>query len=138
MNIYMLCISTSVCMLAHAFTWWKTIKNIRKWWKKYLCIMHRRSSRKAHEEKQRKKFVGQSLGVTPKSWLTPKRMMKKVLFSSFSNVFCCFRPCKRMLKHGFAGRNTQHIYNFFLIPGKSYVDLECFPWSLISNFEIKI
>ena len=34
-------------------------------------------------------------------------MMEKVLFSSFSNVFDHFRPCKRMRKHGFAGRNTQ-------------------------------
>ena len=44
-------------------------------------------------------------------------MMKKVLFSSFSNVFYCFRPCKRMLVHAFAGRNTQQGSNFcFLQP----------------------
>ena len=33
---------------------------------------------------------------------------KNILFSSFSNLFCCFQPCKRMHKHVFAGRNTQH------------------------------
>ena len=34
-------------------------------------------------------------------------MMKKILFSSFSNVFYRFWPCKCMRKHAFAGRNTQ-------------------------------
>ena len=28
---------------------------------------------------------------------------------SFSNVFHHFRPCERMRKHAFAGRNTQHL-----------------------------
>ena len=39
--------------------------------------MHTRNSRKAHKEKRRKIFVGQRLGVTPKSksWLTPKRWL---------------------------------------------------------------
>ena len=40
-----------------------------KMMKKYL---HMRGTREAYKEKQRKKFVGQGLGVTPKSWLTPK------------------------------------------------------------------
>ena len=31
-----LCILTSKCMLAHAFTRSKTMKNMEKWWKKYL------------------------------------------------------------------------------------------------------
>ena len=31
------------------------------------------------------------------------RMMEKVLFSSFSNVFYRFQPCERMRKHVFAG-----------------------------------
>ena len=31
-----LCISTSERMLAHAFTWSKTIKNIQKWLKRYF------------------------------------------------------------------------------------------------------
>ena len=30
-----------------------------------------RGTQEAFEEKRRKKFVGQRLGVTPKSWLTP-------------------------------------------------------------------
>ena len=34
--------------------------------------MHTRDSCKAHEEKQRKKFVGQQLWVTLKTWLSPK------------------------------------------------------------------
>ena len=33
--------------------------------------------------------------------------MKKVLFHSFYNDFDRFRPCERMRKHAFAGRNTQ-------------------------------
>ena len=64
----LLCISTRECMLAHAFAWSKTIKNIWKSWKSTFFIMHTRGSRKAHEEK----------------W---------VLFSWFSNVFDCFWPC---------------------------------------------
>ena len=35
-------------------------------------------------------------------------MMKEVLFYSFYNDFDRFRPCERMRKHAFAGRNTQH------------------------------
>ena len=45
------------------------------------------------------------------SWALHKplvRMMKKILFSWFLNVFHRFWPCKRMGKHVFAGWNTQH------------------------------
>ena len=35
--------------------------------------------------------------------------MEKVLFSSFLNVFQCFRPCECMRKHALTGRNTQQI-----------------------------
>ena len=35
------------------------------------------------------------------------RMMEKILFSLFSNVFDRFQPCQRMRKHVFAGRITQ-------------------------------
>ena len=38
-NYCLLCISTSKCMLAHAFTWSKTIKNIQKSWKKSFFFM---------------------------------------------------------------------------------------------------
>ena len=72
--------------------------------------------------------VNQLLGVTPNCW--PKnfffvflrfsswalreplvRMMKKVLFYWFSSVFYRFqfRPCGRVHKHAFAGRNTQQV-----------------------------
>ena len=30
------------------------------------------------------------------------------------NVFYRFRPCERMRKHDFAGRNTQHLY-FYVV-----------------------
>ena len=90
--------------------------------------MRTRGSCKASEEKWRKKFVGQQLGVTPRSWLTPKRwlliwyflrfsscisheplvrMMERVLFSSFFNIFHSFQPCECMRKHAFPGQNTQ-------------------------------
>ena len=48
-------------------------------------------SREAHGrlmEKKDKKFVGWLLGVTPKSWLTPKRwllILNSVVFHHFSN-----------------------------------------------------
>ena len=85
------------------------------------------------KKKQRKKFVGQQLGVTPKSWLAPKSWLliwncvgfnsffymsltwasrlcdEKDTFSWFSNVFHCFWPCECMRKHGFAGWNTQQV-----------------------------
>ena len=34
--------------------------------------MHTRGLQEAYEQKRGKNFVGQRLGVTPKSWLTPK------------------------------------------------------------------
>ena len=39
-------------------------------------------------------------------------MMKKVLFYSFYNDFNRFRPCERMRKHAFSGRNTQQSPTF--------------------------
>ena len=86
----MLCISTSKRMLAHAFAWSKTIKNTWKWvLKSTFFIMHTKDTWEAYEEKWRKKFVGQQLGVTPKSWSTH--------FQMFLIVF----------DHAFAGQNTQ-------------------------------
>ena len=78
----LLCISTSKRMLAHAFTWLKTMKYIWKSWKKWFFIMRTRGSCKAHEEKWGKKFVGQQLGVTPKSWLAPKSWLLIWIFKS--------------------------------------------------------
>ena len=49
--------------------------------------MHTRGSGKAHEEKRRNKFVGQRLGVTPKSWLTPKRWLLIWSLLFFVGVF---------------------------------------------------
>ena len=80
---YLLCILTSEHMLAHAFTWSKMMKNMRKWLKSIFFILRTRGSCKAPEEKWRRKFVGQWLRVTPKSWLTPKRWLL-IWF------FCCF------------------------------------------------
>ena len=104
------------------FAWSKTIKNIWKWWKSTFFIICTRGSCKTHEEKQRKKFVGQRLGVSPKSWLTPKSWLLiwyfflitflHATYMSLSCTFKCFfynfQPCKPMRKHAFAGRNTQH------------------------------
>ena len=65
--------------------------------------------------------VNQLLGVIPNRWLTnfflrfsPQalheplvRKMENVLFSWFSNVFHCFRPCEHMRKHAFCwSKNT--------------------------------
>ena len=36
---------------------------------------------------------------------------KRYFFHLFFIFFCHFRPCKRMRKHVFAGRNTQHIFS---------------------------
>ena len=52
-------------------------------------------------------------------------MMKKVLFSSFSNVFHRFLPCKGMHKHAFAGRNTQHL-TFTLIQFNRWQLFTCY------------
>ena len=70
-------------LLAHAFAWSKTMKNIQKSWK----LSHSFSSWALHE--------------------SLIRMIVKVFFSWFSNVFHCFRPCECMQKHAFAGWNTQ-------------------------------
>ena len=69
-----------MCLLSiltkHGQKQWKTFENHEK---SSSSIMRTRGSCKAHEEKRKKKFVGQRLGVTPKSWLT-----------WFSNVFIVF------------------------------------------------
>ena len=49
--------------------------------------MRTRGSCETHEEKRRKKFVGQRLGVTPKSWLTPKRWLLIWIFVTFFFIF---------------------------------------------------
>ena len=59
-------------MHSHGRKWYKTFKNHVK---STFFIMLTRGSCKAHGEKWRKKFVGQRLGVTLKSWLTPKRWL---------------------------------------------------------------
>ena len=91
-----------LCMHLHGQKQWKTFVNHRK---STLSIMRTRGSCKAHEKKRRKKYVGQQLGVTPKSWLTfffvflqePYMSLSyawwKRYFLWFSNVFHHFRPC---------------------------------------------
>ena len=51
---------------------------------KIFSIMRTRGSCETHEEKQRKKFVDQQLGVTPKSCLTPKGWFLSWNFVLFS------------------------------------------------------
>ena len=60
--------------------------------KSTFSIMHTRGSCKAHEEKQWKKFVGQRLGVTTKSWLTPKSWLLIWNLHEPYMVFYCFQP----------------------------------------------
>ena len=72
---WVLSISTSKRMLAHAFAWLKTIENTRKCIKKYLFHHAHERLTKKNKEKRSKKFVGQRLGVTPNSWLTPKHWL---------------------------------------------------------------
>ena len=48
--------------------------------------------------------------------------LKKVLFSSFLNVFYHFRPCQRMGKHVFPGWNTQQIIFFFFWINNLYLN----------------
>ena len=47
----LLCISTSKCMLAHAFAWLKMIKNIQKSWKKYISHQTHKRLMKKNKEK---------------------------------------------------------------------------------------
>ena len=119
-------------MLAHAFAWSKTIKNIQKWVKKVLFSS---CTQEAHV-RLTKKNEEKSLLVSDWEWL-PKAgwhpnagcsfgiLLFFVLFStwashvhdakcflknySFSSVFDHFRPCELMRKHAFAGRNTQQV-----------------------------
>ena len=75
----MLCISTSQRMLAHAFTWLKTMKNAEELPKNTFFIVRTRDSiwlTQEHEEKC--SFL--CLGVPPKRWLTLKSWL---LLSNF-------------------------------------------------------
>ena len=89
----MLCILTSKHMLAHEFAWLKTMENIWKSWKSTFFITRTWGSCKAREEKRRKKFVGHRLGVTLKSWLTPKRWSLIWNFVVFCLFFCMSISC---------------------------------------------
>ena len=53
--------------------------------------------------------------------LTSERMLAHaVLFSSFLNVFHCFRPCQCMRKQAFAGQKIHNTYMWFMS--------NCFAW----------
>ena len=110
-------------MRKHALAWSKRIKTFENDENSTVFIICTRGSCKTHEEKQRKKFVGQRLEVSPKSWLTPKAGCSFGILLFFYHFSSCdlheplvhiqmffyhFRPCKPMRKHAFAGRNTQH------------------------------
>ena len=73
-NSTLLCISTSVRMLAHALSWSKNYQKHSKMSKKVPFLSCAREAykrlTKKNKGKQRKKFVGQRLGVTPNRWLT--------------------------------------------------------------------
>ena len=101
---FMLCISTSKRMLAHAFTWSKMMKK----------VPFMRGTWEAYKEKRRKQtflfgflrfssffFVSLSCAWWKRYFFTH--------FQVFSSVFNHFRPYKRMCKHAFAGQNTQQI-----------------------------
>ena len=70
------------------------VENDQKHWKMMKKVPFPSCVREAHvrlmkknKEKGRKKLVGQRLGVTPKSWLTPKRwwlIWNFVVFDCFS------------------------------------------------------
>ena len=81
--VNMLCISTSKCMLAHAFAWSKTIENIQKSW----SFLH-----------------APYMSLSYAWW-------KRYFFMLFKSFFYHFWPCERMHKHAFAGQNTQHAQN---------------------------
>ena len=89
----LLCISTSEHMLAHAFSWSKTIKNTWKWVQKYLFHhAHKRHMRGLQRNSQcwpTNFFLRFSLWALHEPLMC---MMKKVLFNSFSSVFDHFWP----------------------------------------------
>ena len=82
-----------------------------------VVYFDQRGSCKTHEEKQRKNFVGQPLGVSPKSWLTPKGWLLIWNYFTlddcitsilnfhnivFQKTFCVMhmrRPCKKRTKN---------------------------------------
>ena len=125
---YLLCISTSKCMLVHAFRWSKMIKNIRKSVKRTFFIMHMRGSCKTHVEKWRKKFNKipneQPAFRCQPAFRSYSQSLTNKLFSSFffmsltwaSHVhnflmfFIVFDHGNALRKHAFAGQNTQQLF----------------------------
>ena len=61
--------------------------------------------------------------------------MKKILFSSFLNVYCCFGPCELMRKHAFSGRNTQQLilFSYNLFVNKERWQYICFTHCYLSD-----
>ena len=52
---------------------------------KHLKIMKKYLFHHAHKEKRKKSFVGQQLGVTPKSWSTPNSWL--LIWNLTTNIY---------------------------------------------------
>ena len=74
------------CVFQPANACLRMVENDQKHLKMSKKVPFSSCTREALDEKRRKKFVGQRLGVTPKSWLTPKCWL---LIWNFA-VFCSF------------------------------------------------
>ena len=114
----------ALCMRSHVQKHWKILK-------KYLSHhAHKRLMWDAYR-KTKKKVCWSVINFFLRfsSWALHEplvRMMKKVLFSWFSNVFYHFRPCECMSKHAFAGWNTQHVE-----PKDSTLQDNVFAWEVV-------
>ena len=78
----------------HSCAYIRMVKNNKEYLKMtkrylfhYVHERHTRGLRRGLQRKTKKKVVGQQLGVTPKSWLTPK-----ALKAGCSLDFFCIRP----------------------------------------------
>ena len=80
--------------------------------------MRTRGSCETHEEKRRKKFVGQPMGVTPKSWWKPKDWLLIWNFVLFLIVFdhanACASMCSLVEIHNNWYKISQHITTLFI------------------------
>ena len=99
-----LCILTSEHMLAHAFAWSKMMKNI--WMPNKQPPFGCQPAFGSHSQWLTNKLFS-SFFFMSLTWAS-RAYDEKGTFSWFSNDFHRFRPCERMHKHAFAGRNTQH------------------------------
>ena len=90
----MLCILTREPMLAHAFSWSKTIKNTQKWVKKYLFHHAYERHTRGLWRKQKKKVCWSAIGSDSQKLVNTLKLVAHLEFCGFYTFFYMSNACE--------------------------------------------